>query len=145
MLKKTITYVDYDGVERTEEHYFNLTESELTKKEMSESGGYAKKLEKMIQAKDAKSFMEVITDVIRMAYGQKSPDGRRFIKNDDIFEEFEQTEAYNKLFMELVSDDEAASDFIVGILPRDIATRVKKAMEESKGDITTLPEIIQSV
>lgn len=145
MLKKTITYVDYDGVERTEEHYFNLTESELTKKEMSESGGYTKKLEKMIQAKDAKSFMEVITDIIRMAYGQKSPDGRRFIKNDDIFEEFEQTEAYNKLFMELVSDDEAASDFIVGILPRDIATKVKKAMEESKGDIAALPEIIQNV
>lgn len=145
MLKKTITYVDYDGIERTEEHYFNLTESELTKKEMSESGGYTKKLEKMIQAKDAKSFMEVIADVIRMAYGQKSPDGRRFIKNNDIFEEFEQTEAYNKLFMELVSDDEAASDFIVGILPRDIATRVKKAMEESKGDITALPEIIQNV
>lgn len=35
MLEKVITYTDYDGNERKEKFYFNLTKAELTEMELS--------------------------------------------------------------------------------------------------------------
>lgn len=132
MLKRTITYVDYDGVVRTEDHYFNLTEAELTLMEMSETGGYQKRLEKIVQARDVPSLIKVVKDLVDLSYGEKSPDGRRFIKNKELLEEFSQTEAYSQLFMELCTDDEKALKFIIDILPSNISEAVKKKMAEMK-------------
>lgn len=131
MLKKTITYEDYDGEIRTEDHYFNLTEAELTLMEFSENGGFQKKLEQMVQAKDTTSLIGVIRDFVKASYGKKSLDGKRFIKNDEIYEEFSQTEAYSKFFMELCTDDELALEFIVGVLPKNLGEAVKNKMNET--------------
>lgn len=131
MLKKTITYEDYDGEIRTEDHYFNLTEAELTLMEFSENGGFQKKLEQMMQAKDTASLIGVIRDFVKASYGKKSLDGKRFIKNDEIYEEFSQTEAYSKFFMELCTDDKLALEFIVGILPKNLGEAVKNKMNET--------------
>lgn len=117
MLKKTITYMDYNGMERTEDFYFNLTEAEIMEMEMGTSGGFAEMIQRIVAAKDAPSIIKTFKDIIIKAYGQKSPDGRRFIKSDALREEFEQTEAYSKLFMELATDDKAAAAFVNGIIP----------------------------
>lgn len=117
MLKKTIEYTDYNGVERKEDFYFNLTEAELTEMELSTAGGMGKMIEKIIAAQDNPSLIKLFKDLIAKAYGVKSDDGKRFMKNPEIVEEFMQTEAYSKLFMELAMDDKAASDFVNGILP----------------------------
>lgn len=134
MYKKTVTYEDYDGMERTETFYFNLTKAELTKFNASESGGLKAKLEQMIAVKDAKAIMETFESILEMAYGEKSLDGRKFMKSKEIFDEFKSTMAYDKIFMELVTDEKASMDFINGILPADIS----KAVSENGGNVTEL-------
>lgn len=131
MLKKTITYTDYNGSERTEDFYFNLTETEIMEMfaklhDESEFSDINRGLDEMIKdIIDAKSTSELIAtfkELINMAYGKKSPDGRRFIKSEEITLEFTQTEAYSKLFMELAFDADAAANFVNGIIPQKIAS-----------------------
>lgn len=133
MYTKTITYVDYDGTERKEDFHFHLNQAELTMMQMSEVGGLEKKLERIIKAQDAPKIMETFRDIIRRSYGVKSPDGRRFIKSEELSDEFEQTEAYSQLFMELCTDADAAGEFVKGILPKKIAEEVEKAEKEQTG------------
>lgn len=124
MLKKTITYTDYNGTERKEDFYFNLTQTEVYEMEMSVNGGLAEKLQKIIDAMDAPFIMKTFKDLIAKSYGEKSEDGKRFIKSPELSEAFFQTEAYNKLFQEIVTDAKAAADFVNGILPSNAAKSV---------------------
>lgn len=135
MVKKTITYKDFDGQERTEDYYFNLTKTELTEMELSMNGGLSTLLEKIIKEKDMKQLIEYFKRIVLDSYGEKSLDGRMFIKNDKLKEEFKSTMAYSEIFMELANDDKAAADFINGILPSDLAEEVKK----QEGKIAALP------
>ena len=114
MLKKTITYVDYNGAERTEDFYFNLSKAEVMEMEMSTSGGLAEMIKKIVAAQDAPA---IIKDLILKAYGEKSPDGKRFIKSEEIATSFSQTEAYSQLFMELATNADEAAKFVNGIIP----------------------------
>ena len=135
MLKKTITYTDYFGQERTEDFYFNLSKSELSEMEASAEGGMIRFIDKIVQTVDRKKLVELFKDLILKSYGEKSADGRRFIKTKELAEGFSQTPAYDILFMELSSDDEAAADFISGVIPSDLAEKVKESREnEVKGD-----------
>lgn len=118
MLKKTITYEDYDGNVRTEDFYFHLTHAEVAALEMSVDGGLTKMLMKIVNAQDGKRIISTLRDIILRSYGEKSDDGRRFIKSEELRTAFEQTEAYNILFMELALDAKAASDFVNGVIPK---------------------------
>ena len=126
MLKRTITYTDYDGVERTEDFYFNLNKAELTSLFNSVSGGLEKQLDQIIKAKDGPRIMENFRKILQLSYGVKSNDGRKFMKSPEIFSDFEATEAYSIIFMELCTDAEAAADFLKGILPKDLAEEVAR-------------------
>ncbi len=117
MLKKTITYTDYDGNVRTEDFWFHLTKVELAEMEAGAEGGMKKMFEKIISDKDGKRIMETFTNIILKSYGEKSADGRRFIKSEEMSTAFSQTEAYDELFMELVTNADAAAAFINGIIP----------------------------
>lgn len=117
MLKKTITYTDYNQAERTEDFYFNLTKAEVMEMEMSTSGGLAEMIKKIVAAKDAPAIIKVFKDLILKTYGEKSPDGKRFIKSEEITTAFAQTEAYSQLFMELATDPDKAAEFVNGIIP----------------------------
>lgn len=117
MLKKTISYVDYNGVERKEDFYFNLTQAEIMEMEMSTAGGLAEMINKVVAAQDAPAIIKLFKDLVLKAYGEKSADGRRFIKNDELRTAFAETEAYSILFMELATDADAASKFVNGIVP----------------------------
>ena len=119
MLKKTITYTDYDGNKRSEDFYFNLTKAEVMEMEMTTTGGMQKMLEKIVAEQDAKRIIEIFKDLILRAYGEKSPDGKRFIKSKELTEAFAQTEAYSDLFMELATDANAAAVFVNGIIPHE--------------------------
>lgn len=137
MLKKTITFTDYDGNERTEDFYFNLTKAEITEMNMGVSGGMEKFLIKIVSTQDTPSLIKIFKDIIQMSYGVKSADGRRFIKTDEVKQEFMETEAYSQLFMELATDSNAAAKFINDIVPQDLA---EKAAEAQKNNIKALPE-----
>lgn len=120
MLKKTITYVDYNGTERTEDFYFNLSKAEIMEMEMGTTGGLAEMIKKVVDAKDAPAIIKIFKELVLKAYGEKSLDGRRFIKSEALSNEFSQTEAYAQIFMELATDADKASEFVKGIIPADI-------------------------
>lgn len=126
MFKKTITYEDYNGTSRTEDFYFNLNRSELTKLELSQQSGYGAMMQRIIDANDGPAIMEIFDKIVRMAYGVKSEDGRRFMKSEEISDEFAQTPAYDSLFMELCTDSKAAANFINGIIPADLREQAQE-------------------
>lgn len=119
MIKKTINYTDYDGNQRSEDFYFNLTKAEVVEMEASEVGGMKNMLESIIKANDSGKIIGVFKEIIAKSYGVKSPDGKRFIKNPEVLDSFMQTEAYSELFMELATDEKAAATFINGIFPKE--------------------------
>jgi hypothetical protein len=120
MLKKVISYTDYDGNERTETFFFNLNQAEVTEMELSVEGGLARFIENVVEEQDGPRLVKLFKDLILKAYGEKSPDGRRFIKSDELRESFSQTEAYSILFMELATNAEQATVFFNGIIPQDL-------------------------
>lgn len=120
MLKKTVTYVDYNGVERTEDFYFNLSKAEVTEMELSVEGGFSKMLEEIVKSNDNARILELFKEMVLKAYGEKSADGRRFVKSKELSEAFSQTEAYSEIFMELALDEKAAAAFVNGIMPANL-------------------------
>lgn len=118
MLKETIKYVDFNGEEREEDFYFNLTQAEVTEMEMSTQGGLGTLLQEIVKSKDQAKIIETFKDVILRSHGVKSPDGKRFIKNQEVRDAFVQTEAYSVLFMKLATNADAAVTFVNGIMPK---------------------------
>ena len=117
MIKETIKYTDYKGNERQEDFYFNLSKPELLEMELSTKGGMSEYIDKIIKAQNKEELIKWFKIMILKAYGEKSEDGRRFIKSDELSEAFSQTAAYEKFYMELVNDSEKASEFVNGIIP----------------------------
>lgn len=119
MRKETIRYTDYNGNEREEDFYFHLSKAELMEWEFSKEGGLKNRLEKIIALKNIPEIMANFKEIICKSYGVKSDNGKQFIKNKEVLDEFVQSEAYSNLYMKLISDDEAASAFINDIVPND--------------------------
>lgn len=124
MIKKTVTYKDLNGKERTETFYFHYFESEIMDMEMSEEGGLAERIQRIIDAKDQASLLKVIKKFVVDAYGIKSDDGRRFIKSQEVKDAFIQCPAYSKIYMELLTNDELAAEFVNQVVPEDMAAQL---------------------
>ncbi len=133
MLKKTFTFEDYNGVSRTETHYFNISEAELAEMELGTTGGFTTMLRRIIDAQDGPAIMRELKKIVMKSYGVKSDDGRRFIKSEQLSEEFSQTEAYTQLYMSLISDADAAAEFVKGIMPSKLAKQLPD-------NVASLPE-----
>jgi len=127
MLKRDITYEDFNGQQVTETFYFNLSKTELIELEASYEGGLEASIKRIIDSDDVKNLIKEFKRIVLLSYGIRSEDGKRFIKNDQIREEFTQTAAYDALFMELATDENAADRFIKGIIPRDMGQTVVTA------------------
>lgn len=125
MLKKTITYTDYDGMERTEDFWFNLSKTELTKLDAELPGGVLGVLRKIIDKKDRKALVDFIETLILRSYGEKTLDGKRFVKTPEMAEEFMQTPAYDELFMSILSDTDSQTSFINGVIPQSMAKEIE--------------------
>ena len=126
MITKTITYTDYNGTERTEKFHFNLTKAEVMEMELSTDGGLAEMITRIVEAQDAPAIIKIFKDLILKSYGEKSADGRHFVKSPEISTAFSQTEAFSILFMELATDADAAAKFVNGIVPSDVAEKAAK-------------------
>lgn len=118
MLKKEIKYVDYNGTERTEPFYFNLNKAEVAEMELEVKGGLSEVIKRIVATDDRPQLIAIFKNLILKSYGVKSDDGKRFIKNQELRDEFEQSEAYVELFMKLASDEKEAAAFIEGIIPK---------------------------
>ena len=119
MLKKMITYTDFNGQTRTEPFYFNLTNAEVAEMGVGLVGGGSldEYIERLSSEQDPRKIIAIFKDLIQRSYGKKSDDGRRFMKSEEILKEFTETEAYSVLFMELANDANAAAAFFDGIIP----------------------------
>lgn len=137
MLAKKIKYTDYNGVEREEVFYFNITKAELMTQNLMTPGGLETKLKRIINSKDVPELTKYIQDIIKDSYGVKSDDGVRFIKSKELSEMFMQTEAYSVLFMEMVTDNKKASDFVNGILPKDLVEQAENGEAGSSNSYTS--------
>lgn len=145
MLKKSITYIDFNGIEQTDECYFNLSKSELTQMEMSEKGGFENYISKMIEEKDNKKIYALFKEIVLSSYGEKSSDGRSFIKKKiidgqmvNLRDEFEQTMAFDTLMMELISGGETAvAEFINKLIPKELQDELVKQVNEGKIKLPT--------
>ena len=120
MYKRTITYTDYNGIERKEDFYFNFSKAELAEMELSTPGGMAAMMNRVIEARDDTSVLKIFKDLLLKSYGEKSADGKRFVKSEELSTAFSQTEAYSIMFMELATDSQAAANFVKAIIPQDI-------------------------
>ena len=133
MFGKTISYTDYNGVERKEKYYFNLSKAELLELELGKLGGMKQHIEKIVEAQDTPKLIATFKSIIMMSYGEKTADGKHFEKIDDtgrkLADKFAQTEAYSELFMELATDDKAAAEFINGIIPQGVAEEVARSKQ----------------
>lgn len=136
MLKKTIKYTDFNGVERTQDFYFYLSKTDLTKLNARVEGGIQNKFEKMINKIDVKELVATVDELILSSYGERSDDGVRFIKSAELSKEFSQTNAYDELFMSLINDPDALADFIKKILPQELQAKIDEEM--AKGNVPNI-------
>lgn len=127
MYEITEKYVDYNGVEREETFYFNLTAAELMKMEFKTAGGFTERIKKIIASKDTVEIMRTFEEFLNMSYGRKSDDGKRFIKSEEMTREFMETPAYSQIYMKLASDEKSATEFINHVVPADLNAQIAKA------------------
>lgn len=133
MLKKTITYTNYNNVEVTEDCYFNFTKAELTELETSKQGGLAESMNRIIKSVNVPEMVSIFKEIILKSYGEKSDDGKYFLKSEERSTLFSQTEAFSILFMELINDPNKAGDFIVGIMPADMQKEITENIKNQNG------------
>lgn len=133
MYKKVMTFTDFDGNERTETFWFNLTEAEVVEMENGVSGGLTNMLERIVAAQDRTSIIETFKNLILKSYGVKTPDGRGFDKSPQVVKAFADTQAYSDLFMELSMDSKAASEFFNGVIPAK-----KEKSETASSDVVVV-------
>ncbi len=131
MLKREIAYEDFNGNQVTDIFYFNISKTELIELEVEYEEGFGAMIQKVIDTKDRKTLIKQFKEIILLAYGQKSEDGKRFIKSDQLREEFSQTAAFNTLFIEFATDDKAAAIFLKSVLPRDMIGEIDKALADN--------------
>jgi len=124
MLKRNITYEDFDGNKVTEQFYFNISKSELVEMEYSYKDGFGETLQRIVKSENKGELLNIFKTLVLNAYGEKSEDGKRFIKSQELRDQFVQSLAYDALFMELATDDGAAAEFVTGVLPKDLANEM---------------------
>ena len=135
MLKKTITYTDYDGLERTEEFRFNLTKAEVVDMELTTAGTFSETMKRIIAEKDIIRIAKLFKELLLKSYGVKSDDGKRFVKSQELSEAFSQTEAYSDLYIELLSNPEEAAKFFA-----EVAPKMEEVSAVPAGNVTVLPK-----
>lgn len=140
MIIKTVKYTDYDGNERNEDLYFNLNKAEVTEMELSVNGRFSTMLEKLVKEKNSSEMIKVLKEIILKSYGEKSIDGKRLVKSEEISKAFSETEAYVEVFMEIVSSPEAAIAFVQGILPSEIREKILEQQNQIKQEETVNAE-----
>lgn len=131
MITKEIIFTDYNGQERKEKYQFNFTKAELTEMELSVNGGLSAMVDRIKETDDRPELMRIFKDLILKAYGVKSPDGKRFVKSEELRTEFSQTEAYSELYMELVTNTDSAISFFNGLIPNDL--------RKNNGNVVQMP------
>lgn len=139
MYKKTISYKDYNGKERTEDYYFNIDEGEIVEMEMSVNGGYSNMIERVVKEESNPELFKIFKDFVCKAYGEKSADGKYFLKEDEegrpLVRKFLQTKAYSALMMEFMTKTQSFTDFVNRIIPAEMAEKYAASTQATTSDV----------
>lgn len=135
MLKKTISFTNWNDEACEQTFYFNLTQTELAQLEYSHKGGLTEWIKKAVETRDGKVILDTFEEIIKATYGEKSLDGMSFLKSDEIFNRFKGSPAYDVLYMELVTDGEKAAQFIIDCMPKDLRAEATKAVKNQQDNI----------
>ena len=127
MLKKTFEYVDFNEVKQKEDFYFHLSKSELLTMEVSVKDGLGDMLKQIVKSEDGGEMTRILREIILKSVGIKSEDGKRFIKNDKIADDFAASPAFDQLFFEVATDADKAAAFIKGAVPPEFAESFDEA------------------
>jgi hypothetical protein len=139
MLRRPIKFVDLDGVEREEEFLFNLSKTDLIKMEAETEGGLHYRIDRITREKNVAKLIQEIAEIVKLAYGERSDDGKRFVKSPEISKAFSETPAYDALIWELSTSDEAAATFFKGVMPQELEAEVQKLIDQQGIRLPTLP------
>jgi len=139
MYKKNITYTDFNGDERTDAFYFNLSDAEILELQVSYGGDMSRIMSNMLEKRDAKGLLGIITDLIRTSYGEKSSDGKRFMKNQEVKDSFVTTDAYSKLVLELLNDEKEFEKFMTNVIPAAKREALNEALLKREQALTEEP------
>lgn len=137
MYAKTITYTDFNDVERTETIHFNLSKTELSKMAATEGGGFGVRLQRMMDAKDIGEILDTITFIIEQSYGVKSDDGRYFRKSPEYLADFKDSPLYDEFWMMLMNDEDTISDFIIEVMPKDMRAEIQSRVSNLQEKLST--------
>lgn len=141
MFRKMITYKDFNGIERTDPFYFHLNEAELMDIELDYGGNMSEAMKLMLEKHDVKGLLGIIAKLVRQAYGEKSGDGKRFMKNKEITDSFVTTEAYSALLIEMLNDENSLSEFMTKIMPSDMQSTLEQKLKERADEKGTSPDL----
>lgn len=132
MFSDKITYEDFNGNIEVEEVFFNISKMESLELEASYPGGYATYLQQVAESEDPSEVIAAFKDIVKKAYGVKSEDGKRFIKSDEEFKKFEESPAYDEFMIKLMSEENYALDFIIGVMPSTEGVTKEAILKDAK-------------
>lgn len=139
MIIETVTYENYYGEKKTKDLYFHLTKPELVDLQVSETEGLDKYIKRISASESQKEIVEVFKKIVKMAYGVVSPDGDRFMKNQEVKDAFLESPAYEAVYMRLATDEKEAAKFINGIMPKDLDKPAISAIDATAG-----PKVVEN-
>lgn len=138
MFSITKTYTDYNEVEKTETFWFNLNKAELMQLALGPKGGLEGVIEEITRTTDTGRVLDLIKEILLMSYGRKTPDGR-FAKTDDDGHkyalEFEQTAAFDEIYVDLFNDVDSLIAFVNGVVPAKLRDDVSSETAKVKSQI----------
>lgn len=136
MLKKRITYTNFEDEEVTETFYFNLTKADLMEMEVSKRGGLNGYIERIQETNDAGLVFEELKSLMSRSVGRLAPDGRGFSRSQQIRDEFMNSEAFSNFILEMLTDPQLAAEFIQGLIPKNIESEVDRIVKKLGGQET---------
>ena len=145
MYKKTMETVDFGGTKRTEDYYFNLTAAELMEMQLSTEGGFKEMIQRVVDAQNQTEMTQIFKKMLCKAYGVLSPDGRKFIKNEAVLNDFLATQAYSDLYMELLTDANAATEFFNNVIPQDLEEKLKTPEQPAQPGLSLIDNTVPVV
>lgn len=122
MVRREIKFTDFNGKSQTEVGYFNINKAELGKLQMRHNGTYLDYLKLLSERKKVEEMYNFVYELILDSYGEKDPEGRKFIKTPEMRTDFEQSLAFSEMIVDLVSNPDDLANFVKGIMPPDLVT-----------------------
>lgn len=154
MYKVDLEHENFDGETVTSTLYFNITKTRLAKN--LELRDELDEIQKMIGGEtreltpgEIQKIVNLVEKIMKISYGVRSEDGKRFDQRADRWEEFQQTAAYDAFLYSLFETPSKATEFMVGVMPKDLIrqaeAQIKQVEEANPSKELTTAELLAKI